>query len=242
MSETILVFDNDNFDRAKANATQIVDAGSNAVFVHNGVDYDCAGIVRAQQSRQVDLVLFHQRNQTELNAAGVFAPCRISYSGGLGADIPRAISHDGLTPDEARHIVTQVRSEASEIRERILAYWTDRGNILALKLLCEAYALHPVGVGRKSFTSQTSGAPPIVVNCPDPSTWFDLIDSSKPTGEEKQKEATFTAFGRLMGDAGNEAIALARAILEPGSDITEPAARFVEKVAMITVNQVGGAK
>ena len=240
MSETILVFDNDNFDRAKASAVRICEAGSNAVFVHNGVDYDCEGNQRAQQSRQVDLVLFHQRNETELNAAAVCAPCRISYSGGPGADIIRAISHDGLTTDEARHIVTQLRSGTLDLRDRILAYWSDRGSLFALRLLCEAHAVPTPGAGSQTCPPAASGAKPIAVHCPDPGTWFDLLGASKPANDKD--EAAISAFGRLMGDAGDVAMDLARAIVQPGSDISGLAGKFVEKVSEITAPQVGNPK
>ena len=238
MSETILIFDNDNFDRAKASAAQIVKAGSNAVFVYEGVDYDSLGNRTAQQSRQVDLVLFHQRNETELNAAAVCAPCRISYSGGPGADIIRTISHDGLTTDEARHIITQLRSGTLDLRDRILAYWSGRGSLFALRLLCEAYAMPTVGFGSKSYTPQATGVAAIAVRCPEPCTWFDLVGATPPKSD--MDAAAINAFGRLMGDAGDVAMDLARAIVQPGGDISGLAGKFVEKVTEITATQAGG--
>lgn len=113
---------------------------------------------------------------------------------------------------------------------------------LGLRLLCEAYAMPEIGAGKKSYQPARSGASPIAVNCPEPGTWFDLLGAAKPTGDENQKEAAITAFGKLMGDASGEAMDLARSIIKLDSDDSEPADKFVQKIAKITANHTGGAK
>lgn len=116
----------------------------------------------------------------------------------------------------------------------------EQGQQLALKLLCEAYTMPADASGSRSYQPTTTGAKPITVHCPDPSTWFDLLGASKPAND--RDEAAITAFGRLMGDVGDAAMNLARAIVRPGSDISGPAGKFVEKVSEITAVQTGGAK
>ncbi|HPA16155.1 MAG TPA: hypothetical protein PLU30_00310 [Verrucomicrobiae bacterium] len=116
----------------------------------------------------------------------------------------------------------------------------DGDEALALKLLCEAYSLPPIRFGIKSYTAQAVGVAVIPVHCPDPDTWFDLIGASKPAND--QDEAAITAFGRLMGDAGKEAMDLARAIARGDSDISGPAGKFVEKVSEITAAQEKGTQ
>ena len=152
----------------------------------------------------------------------------------------RTISHDGLTTDEARHIVTQLRSGTLDLRDRILVYWSDRGSLFALRLLCEAYAMPKPGAGNKAYQATASVAKLIAVHCPDPGTWFDLLGASKPANDKD--EAAITAFGRLMGDAGDAAMNLARAIVRGEGDISGPAGKFVEKVSEITAPQAGDAK
>lgn len=240
MSETILVFDNDNFDRAKAITARLGDAGSNASFVHNGQEFDRHGNQQVHQNKQVALVLFHQRNEAPLDTAGILAACRISYSGGPGADIIRSISHDGLTVDEARHIVTQLRGGTADVRDRILAYWSDSDSLLALCLLCEAYAMPTVGAGGKTYQPTACGAKSIPVDCPDPCTWFGLLGAVAPTSE--RDEAAITVFGRLMGGAEEEAKDLARAIARKDTDIRTPAGKFVKKVSEKVVPANGGVQ
>lgn len=111
---------------------------------------------------------------------------------------------------------------------------------LALRLLCEAYAIPKDASGSRNFQPKESGTKAISVHCPDPATWFDLLGATPPKSDID--EAAITAFGRLMGDAGDAAMDLARAIVQPGSDIGGPAGRFVEKVSEITAVQAGGAQ
>jgi len=118
----------------------------------------------------------------------------------------------------------------------------EQGHALALKLLCEAYTMHPSGEGEKKYPSQVAGGVEISFHCPDPGTWFELIGASKPNGDEKQKKAEIASLGRLMGGAGDAAMDLARAIVQPNSDISDAAGKFVEKVSEITAAQVGGAQ
>lgn len=114
--------------------------------------------------------------------------------------------------------------------------------ILALRLLCEAYAMPTDGTGGRSYQPKENGAKPIAVHCPDPGTWFDLISTAKPAGDQNQKDAAIREFGRLMGDAGDAAMDLARAIVGGGGKFSGPAGKFVEKVSEITAVQAGGAK
>ena len=98
----------------------------------------------------------------------------------------------------------------------------------------------PVGVGSKTYTPQAAGVAAIAVHCPEPVTWFDLIGASEPAGDDNQKEAAITAFGRLMGDSGDAAMDLARAIIQPSGDVSGFADKFVKRVLEITAAQAGG--
>ena len=79
----------------------------------------------------------------------------------------------------------------------------------------------PAAAGRVDHVGrnrQSAGVAAIAVHCPEPVTWFDLIGASEPAGDESQKEAAITAFGRLMGDSGGAAMNLARSRCTPGKN------------------------
>lgn len=111
---------------------------------------------------------------------------------------------------------------------------------LALRLLCEAYVLKPVGKGSKMVPSTDATSRPIQIACPDPEEWFSLFSVSKPTSNSA--ESDIKTFAKLMGDAGDVAMDLARAIVQPGGDISNPAEKFVKKVSDIIAPQAGGAQ
>ena len=116
----------------------------------------------------------------------------------------------------------------------------EQGQRLALKLLCEAYAMPTVGAGNKSYHPKETGAKAIPVHCPNPITWFDLLGASAPISETD--EDAITAFARLMSGAEEDAKNLALAIVRGDSDISGPAGKFVEKISEFTAVQAGGAQ
>lgn len=116
----------------------------------------------------------------------------------------------------------------------------DGEEALALRLLCEAYALPKNETGCRIYQPREKGAKSISVECPDPGIWFDLIGASKPANDKD--EAAITAFGRLMGDATGAAMDLARAIVQPSGDISGLADEFVKRVSEISAAQAGGPK
>jgi hypothetical protein len=116
----------------------------------------------------------------------------------------------------------------------------DGDEALALKLLCEAYAMPTDATGSRSFQPRESAAKSIPVHCPDPCTWFGLLGAVAPTSE--RDEAAITVFGRLMGGAEEEAKDLARAIARKDTDIRTPAGKFVKKVSEKAVAANGGVQ
>ena len=154
----ILIFDNDNFDRAKAIAQGLYASGVTAWVTHSNKVYDHDGNHANANPKCFALVLYHQRNLSALTSAQIVCSCVVSYSGGAGADIPRLISHDGFTQEEAKHIAAQIAQGAEELGKRVLAFWRDRGNALALRLLCEAWEFTK-GVACKSENGTEVNAP-----------------------------------------------------------------------------------
>lgn len=137
-----LVFDNDDFERAKKITRALTCQGVTAVFLHNESYYDNNG---KSVSPLIDLavVFYHQRNVEALSAAKVGAQANISYSAGSGAEIKRVISAgEGFTDNEAFHIVREVtKSLDCTLKNRILAYWELDPECLALCLFCEAWII-----------------------------------------------------------------------------------------------------
>lgn len=96
---------------------------------------------------------------------------------------------------------------------------------LALRLLCEAYMLEPVGSSPQNGKSTVSG---ITVHCPEPKEWFSCFEAIPPkppengdASEIKRFDAELDAFANLMGDNRDEARALVKAIATESKNLKE---------------------
>lgn len=141
----ILVFDNQNLDRAKSMAKALNQNGATTIISYQNVFYD-ANEARIATPASFTLVLWHKTDEAAYADAKPQTNYEISFAGGPGAEIPRAIfATDAFTNDEARHIVTtlQEHSGAATVKEQLVGYWKKRKNETqaALCLLCEAWLL-----------------------------------------------------------------------------------------------------
>jgi hypothetical protein len=128
-----LVFDSDNFDRAKRFAHVLQDTGLETRIQYQGKFYDSLGSPSIRSSGSYSLVLWHKSNQQEFEKAGVLATAVLSFSAGGAGEIP-----DALTAKAAAHIFEALSdSLVTDLKERILSFWKQEP-VLALRLLCEA--------------------------------------------------------------------------------------------------------
>lgn len=102
----------------------------------------------------------------------------------------------------------------------------DPSAFLALRLLCDAYDMNLLGVGQKKYTPPIHPSERFVFDCPDLAEWFDLLGATAPSGN--QDAPAIEAFGKLMGEAGEKAEALARAIVS-NTDLSKAVADYRDK-------------
>lgn len=138
---SIMILDNDDFDRAKKLAQSLSGGPVQVLVYHNDRYYNCQGELLEGNSQKVVFTFYHQRNVGALREAGGSKEKAASYSGGGGAEIPRPISGaKGFTNEESTHIVQEVQDEACiSLKQRILGFWRRKPEILALCMLCEAW-------------------------------------------------------------------------------------------------------
>ncbi len=154
MNPNILIFDNDNFDRAKSCAIALVKAGANARIFYDDHFYDHSGKPALQDIFLSQFIFYHIGNKKALLAAYNEDILKISYSGGMGADIPRPIGIEGFATEEAERIVSALSQPAQPSRGQILDIWIDQSANVAFRLLCEAVVL-----SKKNAIGKVCGIP-----------------------------------------------------------------------------------
>jgi len=241
MNKRILVFDS-NPDRRNMHCVVLVSLGCEVWKWEDEEIVTCSGPADDNLPRCWDLILLHSpgSDADKFGEIGVEGPIlRYCGDGAKGPTwVPRAISGGSpLNHDElASFVQTFFSRESPSVEDVVQRSWPPTDRLIALRLLCEAYAIVPIGKGSKKLPADK----PIQLACPDPEEWLAYFGLSKPSSESDN--SAINAFARLMGTAECEAKELARAIFQPGSDISGPAGKFVVKVTEITATQAGGAK
>lgn len=198
MNDSILIFDNDNPDRAKAMAKALNQGGARTIISYKGVFHYADGNV-CPAPDFFDLVLWHKTNEDAFTDAKLNAGCTISFSGDSDADIPRALSaNDALTEGEVRHIVEALKAGSQDLKTRLFAYWgAHRVARYAFRLLCEAWLLNRDRNEMIINACQMHGA--IVVHAPvEPDQWF------TPFGLKSSETEAPRIIGEQMGKAATK--------------------------------------
>ena len=217
-----IVFDDDNFDRAKQIAHTLSEAGMDVIVRHSCKCYNHTGS-EVECWTKADLVLYHQRNEASLRRTTIDAVCSLSYSGGPGADIPRPFASDScISREEADHIASAVNEGIMGLRERILWIWTSREEALALRLLCEAWKYVGDAQTRVAIVN-ADGTPSLTISSPrrDPEKWF------KPFGGQ---ETAINHITETMGEARHEAQQLLDACKSGSGPTEDLVTNFLVKV------------
>jgi hypothetical protein len=240
--KTVLVFDKSS-DRRDTHCAVLAALGYSVFRYANGyIEAYPPGTVAVPTA--YDLILLHSNDEPDFSVLGI-AGLILSYGGRVlieAGRVPRSVSAPDatLSAGEMKAFCDLVFSVPSTgLDDAIKIVWRDNEHGLALRLLCEAYAMPADGTGIRSYQPNENGAKAIPVHCPDPSTWFGLLGAVAPISETDK--AAITAFGRLMGGAEEEAKNLARAIARKDTDISTPTGEFVTKVKKATPT-TGGSK
>lgn len=199
----ILIFDNDDRDRALKLAKDLCSSDTSATVCYNGGHINADGSAIAIPPQSFALILCHKKNCAYLKALNLSANCVITFSGGSGAEIPRGLNaKEGLSRNEAAHIISSLaETGAGNVKEHILAYWSEyRVARCAMRLLCEAWLLNQGEASRSQM-----GLDLVAPTRPD--HWFaPFATKSKSPGTPS--ESATVEIAKYMGAAKVQASSL----------------------------------
>lgn len=214
----ILIFDNQEMERAKALARTLETTMVSVTVLHDGAYYDPAGQER-QPLGHADLVFFHQGDWDAFRQSSHSDTRSVSYSGGGGVDIPRQVHEEGFSQGEAEHIRSELaKEELLDLKERILGFWRRGAEKHALRLLCEAW------LANDGLSEKEHGDAKVIVHAPtEMQHWHAPFQALVDEGKASKVTG-------LFGDAEVEATAVFRSVAE-GSECRDAVRTLVRKLS-----------